>query len=285
MAMWTGLGQAATVAQQLVGADIGGLISMIVQAALTARQNKRECEQLASRVLMIERLLPHVHDPEAAAPLAGLGDTLRDAHELAVSCQGRGVAYQFIMAGRQAERFKEVQSKIDFYLNLFSVNSHIGITRHLERIHKDLERIHKDLVRGGEPSPRPQIDRAQMTQKVVARGISKEAMEMARGISRAKPQTARIRHRDVHTVEAIQCISKAELQTTRIRDCPVRTTEAIQCISRAKLQTARISDCAIQIAEAISNRHRHARSPVRRSCPPEGGNCTRQRTRSSHAPP
>ena len=35
MALWTGLGQAATVAQ-LVGADVGGLISMIVQAALTA---------------------------------------------------------------------------------------------------------------------------------------------------------------------------------------------------------------------------------------------------------
>ncbi|KAI4975395.1 hypothetical protein ZWY2020_049002 [Hordeum vulgare] len=49
MDLWTGLGQAATVAQ-LVGADVGGLISMIVQAAITARQNKSECEQLAHRV-------------------------------------------------------------------------------------------------------------------------------------------------------------------------------------------------------------------------------------------
>ncbi|KAM0915994.1 hypothetical protein ACQ4PT_010467 [Festuca glaucescens] len=137
MALWTGLGQAATVAP-LVGADVGGLISMIMQAALTARQNRKECEQLARQVLMIAQLLPHVQDPEAAQQLAGLGDTLRDAHELVVSSQGRSTAYQFVMAGWQAERFKEVQSKIDFYLILFPMISHIGITRRLERIYNVL---------------------------------------------------------------------------------------------------------------------------------------------------
>ena len=94
MALWTGLGQAATVAQ-LVGADVGGLISMIVQAALTARQNRTECEQLARRALMIAQLLPHVQEPEAAQPLAGLGDALRDAHELVLSCQGTGPTLEF----------------------------------------------------------------------------------------------------------------------------------------------------------------------------------------------
>ncbi|KAE8777676.1 putative serine/threonine-protein kinase-like protein CCR3 [Hordeum vulgare] len=49
MDLWTGLGQAATMAQ-LVGADVGGLISMIVQAAISARQNKSECKQLPRRV-------------------------------------------------------------------------------------------------------------------------------------------------------------------------------------------------------------------------------------------
>jgi hypothetical protein len=137
MALWTGLGPAATVAQ-LVGADVSGHISMIIQAALTARRNRKECEQLARRVLMIAQLLPHVHDPEAAQQLAGLGDTLRDAHELVVSSQGRSAAYQFVMAARQAERFREVQSKMDFYLILFPVISHIGITRRLERIYNVL---------------------------------------------------------------------------------------------------------------------------------------------------
>ncbi|PNT63028.1 LOW QUALITY PROTEIN: hypothetical protein BRADI_4g10500v3 [Brachypodium distachyon] len=139
MALWTGLGQAATVAQ-LVGADIGGLISMIMQAALTARQNRRECEQLARRVFMIAELLPHLQlqDPEAVRPLAGLGDTLRDAHELVLSYQGRSVAYQFVMAGKQADRFREVQSRIDSYLILFPVISYIGITRRLDRIYNIL---------------------------------------------------------------------------------------------------------------------------------------------------
>ncbi|KAM0915996.1 hypothetical protein ACQ4PT_010469 [Festuca glaucescens] len=163
MALWTRLGQAATVAQ-LVGADVGGLISMIMQAALTARQNRKECEQLA-------QLLPHVQDPEAAQQLAGLGDTLRDAHELVMSSQGRSAAYQFVMAGRQAERFKEVQSKIDFYLILFPVISHIGITRRLERIYNIL--VQDDSTRA-DPSQLPQSSQLQesteVAQQVVPHG-------------------------------------------------------------------------------------------------------------------
>ncbi|CAM0877147.1 unnamed protein product [Alopecurus aequalis] len=164
MALWTGLGQAATVAQ-LVGADVGGLISMIMQAALTARQNRKECEQLARRVLMIAQLLPHVQDPEAAQQLAGLGDTLRDAHELVVSCQGKSAVYQLVMAGRQAERFREVQSKIDFYLILFPVISHIGITRRLEQIYNVL--VQDDSTRA-EPSQLPQS--SSQLQEVIPHG-------------------------------------------------------------------------------------------------------------------
>lgn len=166
-------GQAATVAQ-LVGADVGGLISMIVQAAMTARQNKSECEQLARRVLMIAQLLPHVQEPEpeAAQPLAGLGDALRDAHELVVSCQGRGAAYQFVMAGRTAERFREVQSKIDSYLILFPVISHIGITRRLDRIYNVLV---QDGSTRDEPSRLPQSSQlqesAEVVQEVLSQGI------------------------------------------------------------------------------------------------------------------
>jgi hypothetical protein len=121
------------------GADVGGLISMIMQAALTARQNRKECEQVARRVLMIAELLPHLQaSPEAVRPLAGLGDTLREAHELVVSCQGRSLAYQFAMAGRQADRFREVESTIDSYLILFPMISHIGITSRLDRIYNML---------------------------------------------------------------------------------------------------------------------------------------------------
>ncbi|KAF0896248.1 hypothetical protein E2562_019730 [Oryza meyeriana var. granulata] len=143
MALWGGLGQAATVAQ-LVGADVGGLISNIIQAAATARQNKKECEQLARRVLMIADLLPHLQDPEVMRrpevrrPLTGIDDTLREAHELVTSCQGKSAAYQFVMAGRLADRFRDVQSRIDSYLLVFPFISHIDITRRLDRIYNIL---------------------------------------------------------------------------------------------------------------------------------------------------
>uniref|UniRef100_A0A0D3GCX3 Protein kinase domain-containing protein n=1 Tax=Oryza barthii TaxID=65489 RepID=A0A0D3GCX3_9ORYZ len=143
MAVWGGLGQAATVAQ-LVGADVGGLISSIIQAAATARQNKRECDQLARRVVMIADLLPHLQDaevmrrPEVRRPLVELGDTLLEAHELVASCQGRSAAYRFVMAGRLADRFRDVQSKIDSYLIVFPFIAHIDITRRLDQIYRIL---------------------------------------------------------------------------------------------------------------------------------------------------
>ncbi|KAF6998437.1 hypothetical protein CFC21_014559 [Triticum aestivum] len=167
MALLTGLGQAATVAQ-LVGVDIGGLISMIVQAARMARQNRSECEQLARRVLMIAQLLPHVQEPEAVQPLAELGDTLREAHELVVSCQGRNAAYQLVMAGRQAERFRDVHSRIDSYLILFPVISHIGMTRRLGRIYNVL--VPEDSSRV-DPSPLPQPQEStEVAQEVLPHG-------------------------------------------------------------------------------------------------------------------
>uniref|UniRef100_A0A0D9XV22 Protein kinase domain-containing protein n=1 Tax=Leersia perrieri TaxID=77586 RepID=A0A0D9XV22_9ORYZ len=143
MALWGGLGQAATVAQ-LVGADVGGLISMIIQAAMTAQQNKKECEQLARRVFMIAELLQHLQDPEVLQrpeirrPLAGLDDTLREAHELVMVCQEKNAVYRLVMAGRQADRFRDVQSKIDSYLFVFPIISHIDVTRRLDRIYNIL---------------------------------------------------------------------------------------------------------------------------------------------------
>jgi serine/threonine protein kinase len=65
-------------------------------------------------------------------PLAGLGDALREAHDLVQSCQGRGRTYRLLTARRQAERFRNVQSRIDSFLAVFPVISHIGITRRLD---------------------------------------------------------------------------------------------------------------------------------------------------------
>ncbi|CAO2147230.1 unnamed protein product [Urochloa humidicola] len=149
--MWNVLGQAAMVAQ-LVGADVGGLITMIIQAAVTAQQNKKECEQLARRVFTVGELLQHLDPevlrrPEIWQPLAGLNDTLREAHELVMACQDKSTVYRLVLAGRQAERFRDVQSRIDSYLFLFPVISYIDITRRLDRIYNIL--LPNDMTAAG----------------------------------------------------------------------------------------------------------------------------------------
>uniref|UniRef100_A0A0E0BQF8 Protein kinase domain-containing protein n=1 Tax=Oryza glumipatula TaxID=40148 RepID=A0A0E0BQF8_9ORYZ len=130
MALWGGLGQAATVAQ-LVGADVGGLISTIIQAAAAARQNKEECEKLARLVVMIADML---QDAKVRQPLAGLEGTLREAHELVAYCQRRSRAYLFFRARAVANKLRDVQSSIDSYLQIFAFTSHIELTRRLNQI-------------------------------------------------------------------------------------------------------------------------------------------------------
>ena len=129
--MWNGLESAATVAQ-VVGLDVGGLISMIGQAARTARQNTKDCEHLARRVGMLAELVPCLQDPEARRTLAGLDGTLLEAHHLVMSCQRKGFTSQLFSASRMSERFRDVDRKIDTYLSIIPVISYIGIARRLD---------------------------------------------------------------------------------------------------------------------------------------------------------
>jgi hypothetical protein len=124
--------QLATVAR-LIGFAIG-LISKIKRAAEMARQNRRECAHLALRVSLIAELLPHLHDPAVAQPLAALGDTLQEAHDLVVSCQMQGATGQLLAARDHAERFIEVHRRIDSHLLLIPLASHISITHRLDQI-------------------------------------------------------------------------------------------------------------------------------------------------------
>ncbi|KAF8766052.1 hypothetical protein HU200_007898 [Digitaria exilis] len=145
MALWGALAPASTVAQ-LVGVDAAGLVSATLQAVRTARRNRKECHALARRVMMAGDLLRLVQQgssetmrrPEVRAALGGLGGALRRAYELVVSCQERGAVYGFVMAGRQAEQFRDVQAEIDAFLLVFPVVSHIDITIRLDRIYNML---------------------------------------------------------------------------------------------------------------------------------------------------
>ncbi|CAO2146377.1 unnamed protein product [Urochloa humidicola] len=134
MALWNGLGQAATVAQ-LAGLDAGGLISMIVQSVQTVRRNREECRQLMHHVMMIGDLLQMLQQsdmmqrPGIRRPLDGLQDTLQQAYMLVASCQQSNIMYRFLMSGSQAQKFRDVRDRIDAYLRIYPLISHID-TRH-----------------------------------------------------------------------------------------------------------------------------------------------------------
>uniref|UniRef100_A0A0D9XV31 Protein kinase domain-containing protein n=1 Tax=Leersia perrieri TaxID=77586 RepID=A0A0D9XV31_9ORYZ len=62
----------------------------------------------------------------------------QNEHKPVMSCQEKNVVYKLVMAGRQADKFRDVQSKIDSYIIVFPFISHVDVTRRLDRIYKIL---------------------------------------------------------------------------------------------------------------------------------------------------
>lgn len=131
------VGQVATVAQ-LVGVDAFSLITMIAEAAQTARRNRAVCRQLAQRVEMIGGLLRRLRDDDDArllrhaetrGPVEALEETLRRAYLLVRSCQRRGYAFRCLMGARHADELREMQGEIGFYLGLFPLISYVDWAR------------------------------------------------------------------------------------------------------------------------------------------------------------
>ncbi|XP_024311670.1 uncharacterized protein LOC104582391 isoform X2 [Brachypodium distachyon] len=124
--------QPATVAQLVDSA--GGVVSKIRHVARTARQNKRECVYLANRISTIATALPLLHqqDHEVAQSLVGLSYALKEAHDLIIACcleRQRKTAplRQLFRAGGHAERFREINARIDSYLILIPLLTHISL--------------------------------------------------------------------------------------------------------------------------------------------------------------
>ncbi|XP_040257814.2 probable serine/threonine-protein kinase PBL28 [Aegilops tauschii subsp. strangulata] len=114
------LGNTASVAQ-LVG-TVGRLISKIIDAARTARQNKRECEYLTVRLSVIGEVLPRLpQHAEVKRSLTELGKTLGEAHQLVLACQNWSTARQLIAASRHADSLKEVNGRIDSHIGLLNL--------------------------------------------------------------------------------------------------------------------------------------------------------------------
>ncbi|KAF7082562.1 hypothetical protein CFC21_086429 [Triticum aestivum] len=125
---------------QPAGADAVKLVVMIVQAAQTVRHNKKTCQQLVNRAQMIGDLLEKLQgsekmrQPEIQSPLKVLEGVLGEAHALVKSCQNSSYVYQLLMGRKQADQFRVVQNKIDSYLLLFPLISHIETAAQLDQI-------------------------------------------------------------------------------------------------------------------------------------------------------
>ncbi|KAF8673217.1 hypothetical protein HU200_048767 [Digitaria exilis] len=130
LAMSQALGYASNVAQFV--------IAKIEQMARTASQNRADCEHLARRVGLLGELLSQVRgsssEPVAAPTMAELDETLVEAHDLVESCQRHGRTYHFFTASRIAQRFSNVDKKIDSYLQHFQAINNIAIDRLARRL-------------------------------------------------------------------------------------------------------------------------------------------------------
>ncbi|KAK1698238.1 hypothetical protein QYE76_014935 [Lolium multiflorum] len=107
---------------------------MIVQRAETVQRNRYECRQLANHAETMGDVLRQVlrEHPEIDGMVGKLEATLREACVLVSSCQASSYFRRFVRSGKQAQQFQRIKEKIDFYLQLFPVISHIDTTRRLK---------------------------------------------------------------------------------------------------------------------------------------------------------
>ncbi|KAM0912553.1 hypothetical protein ACQ4PT_012716 [Festuca glaucescens] len=121
--LWGTLGQASSVAQ-LVGVDVLGLVSMVVQAALVARRHRDACVRLAQHVDLVGRLLVELELAElmrreaTRRPLEQLGAALRRCYALISACQDCSYVRRLLLGARMAEELRAAQHEIDMFIGL-----------------------------------------------------------------------------------------------------------------------------------------------------------------------
>ncbi|CAO2184885.1 unnamed protein product [Urochloa humidicola] len=133
---WDKLGQAASI-MQVTGIDAFGLVSMIIQAAHTAHQNRDMCQQLAQHVQIVGDLLRKLdipelrRHPETRRPLEQLDAALFRAYKLVRSCsqyqENRSQLYQIFTGADVASKLRLAQEEIDRYINLIPMISLVAV--------------------------------------------------------------------------------------------------------------------------------------------------------------
>jgi interleukin-1 receptor-associated kinase 1 len=138
---WSRVDPVATVTQ-LAGVDAVGLIAMIVERAKKAHRNKHECRELASDVDAIRGVLQQVQlkqHPAVDDLVRKLEAELREACVLVATCEAKSYLRLFFRADRLAEQFRRVRQRIQLYVDLFPIISHIDTTHRLIRIIQRVE--------------------------------------------------------------------------------------------------------------------------------------------------
>ncbi|CAN6247822.1 unnamed protein product [Urochloa humidicola] len=134
---WDMLGKVAGV-MQLSGVDAFGMVSMIVQAARTARRNRDLCQQLAKKVEIVSSLLEELRIPElrrhrkTRRPLDELRTALFRGYVLVWSCSQQQSASQFrqlFMAADMASMLRQAKDEIDGYIILIPLITAVASVR------------------------------------------------------------------------------------------------------------------------------------------------------------
>uniref|UniRef100_A0A803QTY2 MCAfunc domain-containing protein n=1 Tax=Cannabis sativa TaxID=3483 RepID=A0A803QTY2_CANSA len=100
------------------------LTSAIVSSARNAVTHRRNCQQLAEHVRVIDKLLGKLKStdlinlPAVKEPLDGLEEALKKAVELVDSCRDNSCLYMVAMGWTVVYQFRHIQHEIDRYLRL-----------------------------------------------------------------------------------------------------------------------------------------------------------------------
>ncbi|CAL9752805.1 unnamed protein product, partial [Musa acuminata subsp. burmannicoides] len=115
--------------------DAVRLIIIIVEAAVKARIQKKNCRELSDYLQLIDHLLEPLDMsdlktyPETRAVLERLENALKKAYVLVNICQNHSFLYLMVMGWMLEHRFQKVEAEIERYLRLIPLINLVDVQR------------------------------------------------------------------------------------------------------------------------------------------------------------
>ncbi|KAI3427843.1 uncharacterized protein J3R85_009076 [Psidium guajava] len=134
--------------------DASALASVITSSARDAPAHRRNCEQLAKHVELVQALLEKVSGPDLARVpeiqegLGELEEVLGEALELVGSCRGKSCVYMVATGWNVVYEFRRVQAEIDRRVKIPTLISLVHEFRmeHLKQALRAIEDDHRDYT-------------------------------------------------------------------------------------------------------------------------------------------